>query len=266
MLRTFLILGLITALSANFGLGHDPLIRELSEDGHLKIEVKVETTVEQDGDLFVVTTRISGKMLKRKLGVMEVAREEIVERPPPETTRTCEIEILDPDLVIGQDHEVPRWTYEVYGNPAMSMPVYVKADPINLVIDAPFCFFDYQMRLSGWTTSESWNLLKANVNYVPLNGKMVPQCKNYYLDNGNGSRYHLRLWRHGDVLIGQAHMDEGIPHEACKYENSECSVVKAFSLHITRRNCIWLANKCTDNKGYRNNGWASYIKTYKQYN
>jgi len=264
-----MLVAMIATISASAVQGlppSDPLIRQLSIDGHYRVNVDIETIVEDEGGLFRVTTIISGRMIERMFGVKEIVHTELAEERPSEGTEKCEIEILDPQLSLDLDSDVPSWSYEIYGNPALSMPVYVKADPINLVMEAPLSLFEHQMKVSGWSSSSNWDLTKANVNFVNIEGNMRAQSKNYFKDKGNGERYHLRVWRCGGILIGQAHIDIGLPHEACRYEAAEAKVVHAFRLHITRRNSIWLSNKCKDGKGYSNNGWASYIKTYKQYN
>ncbi|HOP08634.1 MAG TPA: hypothetical protein PK718_04825 [Candidatus Methanofastidiosa archaeon] len=241
------------------------MIRDMGDEVHCTIRVTVETTVEPSGNVYIVTTIMSGKALKKIAGVEYLVHKEVTSEAPPQQTKICEIEILDPNLEIDDLGDMPDWSYEIYGNPALSMPFYVKADPINLVIDTSFSQFDYQLKKAGWETSSSWDLLSANVNYVQYEGRMIPQIKNYFLESGDGERYHLRIWKLGDIFVGQAHKDRGMPHEAYWYEGSETMVVRCFCSHIVRRNCIWLSNRCVDPQGYVNNGWASYIKTYKQY-
>lgn len=241
------------------------LVRELSADGHLKVSVEAEAVVLEQGGAYLVTTTYRGKELVKLLGVEEIYKTELTHERPIIGKEEIVIEILDPDLVVPDDISVPNWTYEVYGNPALISPVYVKADPINLVIDLPMSLVDHEFEDEGWGSSPNWNILSAKVNYILYEGSMIPQAKNYFLDSDGSERYHVRVWRCGDVLVGQAHIDTGLPHSAYAYEKAENMAVRAFSLHITRRNCIWLSNKCKDHKGYTNNGWASYITTYKYY-
>ena len=271
MIRKVLLVSILILLSAPYSgcaVKENVLIRELSYDGHMSISVNFDRKIiEEDGEYYVVTT-LGGKEIEKRFGVKTISNKKEIANVQESRAEhiTKHVEILDPVLELPEDNEIPRWTYEVYGNPAMITPVYVKADPINVVFELSSSFLAWQLERGGWEKTSSINLFSANVNYVPYNGRMMPQSKNYTLSAGPGKRYHLRTWRCGSVIVGQAHMDIGLPHKACMYENAEIKVVYEFILHKTRRNSIWLDNICRDHKGYKNNGWASYITSYKYTN
>lgn len=156
--------------------------------------------------------------------------------------------------------DVPAWTYELYYNALLPLAIYRRADPVNVVWHIPYRSVAQQLGAAGWRESSRWNILEANVNFLPSGPWMIPQKANFFLDSYGGMRYHLRVWDTGGLVIGQAHIDTSIPHSAYGYESAEARVARAFGRYFVRRNELFLGNACRDGKGYVCNGWATTIK------
>ena len=142
----------------------------------------------------------------------------------------------------------------------LRVPVFSRADPVNIVFCLPLSTVRSQLSRAGWNETSKWNILEANVNFLPYRGFMWPQSANFFLDSYNGTRYHLRIWCLGNQVIGQAHIDTTIPHRAYCYESAEARVARAFYRFCVRRNSLCLHNACYDGQGYYSNGWATVIK------
>ncbi len=155
---------------------------------------------------------------------------------------------------------IPSWTYEMYTMAYVRFPLFRRADPVNVIFSLPYSTVRYRLIRAGWRETSRWNILEANINFLPYGGFMRPQAANFFLDSYNGTRYHLRVWCMGTAVVGQAHIDSGVPHRAYGYESAEARVARAFYLYAAERNSCCLYNACYDDKGYYCNGWATIIK------
>ncbi|MHC1605707.1 MAG: hypothetical protein ACXQTP_07050 [Candidatus Methanofastidiosia archaeon] len=235
---------------------------ESKDSLHLHLSVNREIKVDNCGNYYEITTILRGKNIEKKLGVKEIYKKETsLDRPAlSETKEDVEVDIIDPYVELPKGSDIPKWTYDAYFSPFLTFMVFVKADPVNLVFSAPSPrMINSSLTSNGWKSTDTWNILQANVNFIPYNGRWIPQSKNFFFPRFNGERFHLRIWNLDNIVIGQAHIDTQIPHMAYLYETAERTVARAFPDFLIKRNSIWLGNPCFDEKRYFSNGWATFI-------